>query len=365
MTEQHEQYQVTVRAPQMVMTTQDYAERRRAFDEFVSSQMKQDIDYGTIPHTQKPTLYKPGAEKIARMYGVRPQFTVEWQEADPATGYFTIKYRCQLVLVGTDHVMAEGLGLCSSFEKKYRWRKEWWNVTGNPPDNEGWEKTKGNKFFRNIPNPDLVDTWNTVDKMSQKRSLVAASLCISGASERFTQDMEDFADEDQEAPPQRKSPQKKANGKRLPRPWPPEELRRVILHNVTGKGWDEPASPQQVGLLAGKLDEVWAGDKGATANRHEFTGYIFGKRSAKELTKGEASVILDWLLDEADSTGEQPFKAHAREEANLVLRQAMIDQGQQEMPLDDGAIRDQMEAEAPDAEQDMRDTFGNVEGRDA
>jgi len=331
MSETREKYEVGLRAPQMVMTTQDYAERRRAFDEFVGSQMKQDIDYGTIPHTQKPTLYKPGAEKIARMYGVRPQFTTEWQEADPATGYFTIKYRCQLVLVGTDHIMAEGLGLCSSFEKKYRWRKEWWNASGTPPENEGWDKTKGNKYFRNAPNSDLVDTWNTVDKMSQKRSMVAASLCISGASERFTQDMEDF--EDQETPPQRKTTQKKAtNGKRLPRPWPPEELKRVILYNVSEKGWDEPASEKQVGLFAGRMDEVWAGDNGATDNRHEFVGYIFGKRSAKELTKGEVSVLLDWLLDKADSTGDRPFKPHAVNEANQVLRQAMLDQGQQELP---------------------------------
>ena len=122
-----------------------------------------------------------------------------------------------------------------------------------------------------------------------------------------------------------------------PRPWKPEQLREILGYNVAKKGWDELASPQQVGLLAGKLDEVWAGDKGATDNRHEFTGYIFGKRSAKELTKGEASVLLDWLLDEADSTGDQPFKAHAREEARLVYRQAMLDQGQQELPTGEAA----------------------------
>jgi len=180
MTEKHA---VTVRVPQMALSVQDYAERRQEFDKFVSSQMKQDIDYGTIPGTKKPSLYKPGAEKIARMYGVRPNFIVENQEADPETGYFMVKYRCQLVLVGTDRVMAEGLGLCSSFEKKYRWRKQWWNRKGDPPDGEGWERTKGGKFFRNVPNPDLVDTWNTIDKMSQKRALCRGRISASAAEE--------------------------------------------------------------------------------------------------------------------------------------------------------------------------------------
>jgi len=341
MSEQPQPYAVVTRSPQMVMTTQDYAERRRAFDEFVSSQMKQDIDYGTIPHTQKPTLYKPGAEKIARMYGVRPQFTVEWQEADPQTGYMTIKYRCQLVLVGTDHVMAEGLGLCSSFEKKYRWRKEWWNTTGNPPDNEGWEKTKGSKFFRNIPNPDLVDTWNTVDKMSQKRSLVAASLCISGASERFTQDMEDFMEEDQ-SPPQRKATKKKANGA-PPRPWEPDVLKDKMLiavgkkANATGK-----PSQGQIGLLAGKLEEAWPGDKGAADNRHEVLGWLTGQRSAKDLTLGWVATLLNWLLANDGET----FNEHSREEARLVYKRAMLDQGQQEMPLDEAAKMPEQEEAA-------------------
>lgn len=359
MTETREQYQVTVCTPQMVMTTQDYAERRRAFDEFVSSQMKQDIDYGTIPHTQKPTLYKPGAEKIARMYGVRPQFTVEWQEADPQTGYMTIKYRCQLVLVGTDHVMAEGLGLCSSFEKKYRWRKEWWNATGNPPDNEGWEKTKGSKFFRNIPNPDLVDTWNTVDKMSQKRSLVAASLCISGASERFTQDMEDFMEEDQ-SPPQRKATKKKANGA-PPRPWEPDVLKDKMLSAAEAKAMTDryggDPSQDQIGLLAGKLEEIWAGDKGAKQNRYELLGWITGRRSTKELGLPWVATLLKWLLQDKDPvTGDYLFTEFAPQEARLVYKRAMLDQGQQEMPLDESS-------KTP--KQHLDDAFGNVEGRDA
>lgn len=44
-----------------------------------------------------------------------------------------------------------------------------------------------------IPNSDVFDVINTIDKMAQKRALVAAVLVATNASEFFTQDMEDFA----------------------------------------------------------------------------------------------------------------------------------------------------------------------------
>jgi len=42
-----------------------------------------------------------------------------------------------------------------------------------------------------IPNPDVADAVNTIQKMAQKRALVAATLIATSASEFFTQDMED------------------------------------------------------------------------------------------------------------------------------------------------------------------------------
>jgi len=45
-----------------------------------------------------------------------------------------------------------------------------------------------------IPNPDLADTYNTVDKMASKRARVDAVLSVTGASALFTQDVEDAPD---------------------------------------------------------------------------------------------------------------------------------------------------------------------------
>jgi hypothetical protein len=46
-----------------------------------------------------------------------------------------------------------------------------------------------------IPNPNPADEYNTVLKMANKRSLVAAVLNVTAASDIFTQDLEDTVEE--------------------------------------------------------------------------------------------------------------------------------------------------------------------------
>jgi len=53
-----------------------------------------------------------------------------------------------------------------------------------------WEIDVDTALYR-IPNPDGADVVNTIQKMAQKRALVAATLLATSASEFFTQDMED------------------------------------------------------------------------------------------------------------------------------------------------------------------------------
>jgi hypothetical protein len=43
-----------------------------------------------------------------------------------------------------------------------------------------------------VPNPDICDQVNTIQKMATKRALIAAVLIAVNASEFFTQDVEDF-----------------------------------------------------------------------------------------------------------------------------------------------------------------------------
>ena len=125
---------------------------------FVAAQMKRGVDYGVIPGTKKPTLLKPGAEKLCRLFSLRPSYELIHFITDFEQPLFFYHYRCTLVRQG--EMVGQGDGNCNSKEKKY-------------------EKQK----YR------IYDLSNTVCKIAQKRSLVAAVLSSCGASEFFTQDL--------------------------------------------------------------------------------------------------------------------------------------------------------------------------------
>ncbi len=176
-----------------------WAERRRDFNAWVNTQLCEGVDFGKIPGIDKPTLLKPGAEKVAQAYGCSPVAEITMRQQDAETGYLYVEVVVRLVHIQTGAVIATGLGSCSTYESKYRWRWEWWNEGGLPPKGEGWEwveKRDGTVAYRRrVQNRDLIDQWNTVLKMAKKRALVDAALTVSGASEKFTQDVEDTPEE--------------------------------------------------------------------------------------------------------------------------------------------------------------------------
>ncbi|HEX8680723.1 MAG TPA: hypothetical protein VF707_00315, partial [Ardenticatenaceae bacterium] len=109
------------------LTLQQAAERYNAVVAYVSSNlMKKDVDYGVIPGTPKPTLLKPGAEKLCTFFGLASRFQIlasieDWMgEQHDGEPFFYYLYRCQLWR--GDLLIAEGDGSCNSWEKKYRWR---------------------------------------------------------------------------------------------------------------------------------------------------------------------------------------------------------------------------------------------------
>ncbi len=129
---------------------------------FVKAQMKQDIDYGVIPGTRKPTLLKPGAEKLCRLFNLRPHLKIIDSVVDFEKPLFHYHYRCSLYR--SEVMVGEGEGCCNSMEGKYQKQKH-----------------------------RIYDLTNTICKIAQKRALVAAVLSSCGASEFFTQDIEGMA----------------------------------------------------------------------------------------------------------------------------------------------------------------------------
>jgi hypothetical protein len=127
---------------------------------FVKAQMQKDIDYGVIPGTSKPTLLKPGAEKLCRLFNLRPSYELIQSVADFDKPLFHYHYRC--VLYRSGEMVGQGDGCCNSMEVKYQKQKH-----------------------------RIYDLTNTICKLAQKRALVAAVLSSCGASEFFTQDLDD------------------------------------------------------------------------------------------------------------------------------------------------------------------------------
>jgi hypothetical protein len=196
-------------------------ERYNTITEFVSRVLRRDIDYGIIPGTDKLTLLKPGAEKLTTFFGLSTRFQLierieDWTGEDHnGEPFFYYLYRCQLYR--GDLLVAEADGSCNSREQKYRYREAQRVCTecghaaiikGKEEYGGGWLcfRKKGGcgaKFSTGdaaiesqqvgrVPNPEIADQVNTIQKMGQKRALVAVTLLAVNASEFFTQDVEDF-----------------------------------------------------------------------------------------------------------------------------------------------------------------------------
>lgn len=187
--------------------------------------MKEGDHYGKVPGTDKPSLLKPGAELLCLVFRLDPQYeSVEGYEGRPTgDAHLTVKSRCTLWHVPTGQRLGSGEGSCSSKESKYAYRnakrkcpkcgaeqinKSKFPPKGQPDAEPGWycyAKTGGcgAEFAANaadiveqqvgrVPNEDIADQYNTVLKMANKRSLIAAVLNVTAASEIFTQDVEDM-----------------------------------------------------------------------------------------------------------------------------------------------------------------------------
>ena len=231
--------------------------RREAIVQFTKRIMCQDQDFGVIPGTQKPTLLKPGAEKLCNFFGLEPDYIpveeiADWTgEGHNGEMFYYIRYRC--VLRRDGRVLGVGEGSCNSWESKYRYRwlaedqlpacveksklqsrggrrtlvefefavekaettgqygkpAEYWRqfqdaiTAGKARHIEkdtkkgkrpAWEIDVDTTLYR-MPNPDIADQVNTIQKMGQKRALVASTLIATSASEFFTQDLEDLHDQ--------------------------------------------------------------------------------------------------------------------------------------------------------------------------
>jgi hypothetical protein len=236
----------------------------------IEKTLKAGRDYGVVPGTRgKPTLHKPGAERINAAFAVRAVYEIIEKESDhdhenhfygkyddkegpPTTSYGLYRYViiCRLFHREANVEVGQGVGSCSSLESKY---------ISRPRDSE-----------------------NTVLKMAKKRAYVDATLSTFGLSDQFTQDIEDFPRADEhdggggEVNDDSIMPFGKHKGKKLSEvnvdyiEWalanmdkldPP--LRQYFEGRVS-KVYTPPAPEDQEPATVETYDSVWQGLKGVT-----------------------------------------------------------------------------------------------------
>lgn len=279
----------------------DEAERRiRELQSFVKGQMAEGTDYGKIPGTDKPTLLKPGAEKLAMIYGFAIEVEVTNRIEDWERGFFAYECVCRLANKRTGVIEAMGVGSCNSKEARYRWR---FAFESELP--EGIDRARLHKVTRKskrtgqpytqyrLENDDPYTLVNTVLKMAKKRAVVDAVLSATRSSGLFTQDIEDFPDfvegeavDEPERPAERK-PDK------TPSPTPP------------GPGGQKASERSAKALyMTATKDLGWP--------RDEFLQWLeetFGTRKSADLSQAQVSWAIDTLKSEAArrKTDDVPF----------------------------------------------------------
>lgn len=169
----------------------DIISAQNAARELVAQALLEGRDYGKIPGVDKPSLLKPGAERVTLAFGCYARFEIvkeevdhdrevhyvkrkkvwrnahrgdrefTWsEEAGVSLGLYRYVVRCDIIERSSDSVVGSCVGSCSTMEAKY------------------------------IDRP--RDCENTVIKMAEKRAHVGATLVTFGLSEQFTQDVEDL-----------------------------------------------------------------------------------------------------------------------------------------------------------------------------
>lgn len=174
--------------------------------------MKENEHFGKISGCPKPSLWKPGAEKIMMAFRI----AAEPEIIDLSTSD-AVRYRVNVRgLSASGHSLGVGVGECSSDEDKYRWREAVcaaeYDDTREDYRREKWKRGAKEPILQVRTNP--ADLANTILKMAKKRALIDMVLTVTAASDIFTQDIEDAEDVERinagaEAPKELKQPRAK------------------------------------------------------------------------------------------------------------------------------------------------------------
>lgn len=197
-----------------------------SFQQIIQDQLTEGVDYskpGLFGKKSKPSLLKAGAEKIMTILGCRPRFTIIEKIEDFDKPLFYYLFRCEMVRIGTDAVWGDGIGSCTSKEKRYVW--------------DAYNKKPKEFSFQDV---------NTIQKMAQKRAMVASVLTMARLSNLFTQDIEDYDRPKNQGTRQRQRPKNNAPAdpdklttteRKMLQEW--AQTYPFVKEQLAGKSWGE------------------------------------------------------------------------------------------------------------------------------
>lgn len=282
--------------------------RLEQFRRFIADYMVEGEDYGTIPGTKKQTLYKPGSDKLCELYGLSDSYRIIDRLVDFDRGLFDYEIECTLSRDG--FVVATGLGSCSSFEGKYRWRDskrvcpQCGSDTIAKSKEEyggGWycnakfggcgaKFPKGDSSIEDqqlgrVENDDIATLKNTILKMAKKRAKIDATLSATRSSGVFTQDIGDDEGKPKAAKkpvqqPQRRSAVDTINKAQLD----------ALIKTVTDAGY-----PREV--MVKILNECGYSDSSKIKTKHLETICEFVQGTPLERVDAELNALVAWIKE--------------------------------------------------------------------
>jgi hypothetical protein len=218
------------------MTAETITRQVALIQDVMATVMKKDEHYGVIPGTgSKPSLLKPGAEKLSTTFRLAPHYEIT--RGDLSDGHREYEITCTLKHIPTNQIIGQGVGSCSTMESKFRYRKAEQTcpkcgkptiIKGKKEYGGGWlcfAKKGGcgvkfkdgdpaieNQNMGRVEHSDPADYYNTVLKMAKKRAHVDAVLTATAASDIFTQDLEDLPKDIFTPTKPKKTPDEKPDG---------------------------------------------------------------------------------------------------------------------------------------------------------
>ena len=155
--------------------------------------MEENVHYGRVPGTQKPSLWKPGAELLLMTFHIGPQVHVTDLSTEDERRY---RVKVTGIAQTSGESLGEGIGEASTDEDKYRWRaavhdKEW---TATPVDHRRIKYQRDGKEVRQVRTWP-ADLGHTVLLMAVKRAMLNMTRVVTACSDIFDQDLEDLPDD--------------------------------------------------------------------------------------------------------------------------------------------------------------------------